>query len=126
LIAAAVGAGYEQAMQNGEKNGSLNIELELPIFQKIADDFSDAQFLPYPLEDHRRTDFLCHGLDIGIIPGRENQDYLLGEPQKGTSQILNFPFRLHLIEAAEGGDDPLDGLVSFPAIFDYLEILVIA
>src|SRR3974390_1106359 len=38
-VAKSVGAGHQQAMKDCKKHGSLHIELELALFQKIADDF---------------------------------------------------------------------------------------
>jgi hypothetical protein len=125
FVAGSIGAGYEQAMKDREKDGPFHVELELALFQEIANDFSDPQFLPEPLENDGGADLLCRGLDIGIIPGGENQHDLFGKAREGTNKIVNFSFGLHLIDAAQGCDNSLDGFLSFTAIFDELQILIL-
>ena len=75
------------------------------------------------LADQRRTDLLGFRPDVAL-PG-QNQKDLLGKSGKGAHQVFDLALRLDLIHPPDGGDDPLDGFGSFPAVLDDLEILVL-
>src|SRR3990172_8483566 len=107
-------------MQNRQKNRPLHVELELSVRQKPTDDLADAQFLPEPLTDQGWSDLL--GIRTDVALAREDQKNFLGKSGEGAHQVLDLALRLDLIHPADGGDYPLHGLGSFPAVLDDLEI----
>jgi hypothetical protein len=122
-VTGAIRAGDEKPMQNRQEDGPLHIEAKLSLCQKAADDLADPQLLPKPLADQGRSDLPRIGPDIAL--SGQNQKDLLGKPGKGTNQVLDLTLLLNLIHSADGGNDPLDGFGSFPAVLDDLEILVL-
>ena len=51
LVGGPVAAGGEEAMQDGEEDGPLDVELEAASLQELLDDVPAAGLLPEPLED---------------------------------------------------------------------------
>lgn len=65
-----IAAGDHQPMQHGEEHGPLDGELELATTQQRLEHLRDAQFLPQPAEDQRRSE--SHGvpgLDVVLSDG---------------------------------------------------------
>jgi hypothetical protein len=62
---------------------------------------------------------------MNIASSRQNQENLLGETGKGTDQVFDLSLLLNLIHATDGGDDPLNGFRSFPAVLNDLQVLVL-
>src|SRR5512135_2905960 len=58
LVGRPVAAGSEQAMQDGEEDGPLDVELEPAALQQSLDDLLTSGLLPEPLEDQGRPDAL--------------------------------------------------------------------
>ena len=121
-VTGAVRTGDEKPMQNRQEDSPFHIELELPLRQKPTDDLADPQFLPESLADQRRSDLLRICPDVAL--SGEDKKNLLRKPGEGTHQVLDLTLLLDLIHPADSGDNPLDGLGSFPAILDDLEVLI--
>jgi hypothetical protein len=66
LVGGPVAAGVEEAMQDGEEDGPLDVELEAATSQESLDDVAAAGLLPEPLEDQGGSD--AAGGDGGEIP----------------------------------------------------------
>jgi hypothetical protein len=126
LVAIAVGTGNKETMQHRQEDGPLHIKLELPIFQEIADNLADPQFLPETLKNKGRAYLLGCGPDVGIIPGRENHHNSLGKSGEGTNDGFDAATCLKLIHTADGGDDALGDLFPLAAVFDELEVFIAA
>ena len=110
-------------MQNRQEDRPLHIELELPFRQKPADDLADPQLLPESLTDQRRTNLLPIRPDVAL--SGEDQKNLLRISGEGAHQVLDLALLLDLIHPTDGGDHSLNGLGSYSAVLDNLEILVL-
>ena len=76
-VTAPIGIGEQQALKNGQEGCSLYINLDLIFLKNIFKDVSDLQFLPEPLEEKGRPDFL--GGFLGFTLVKEEQKDFLGK-----------------------------------------------
>jgi len=117
-----VTAGCEEAMEHGEEDGPLHVELEAATAQEPLDDLLASGLLPESLEDQGRAD--ASSGDGGDLPpgmSREQQDGL-GEPSPRGQQGIELAALPEMIESPQGGDDPLSGASVLPAVLDDLEV----
>jgi hypothetical protein len=126
LVARPVGTGNEQAMENRQKDGPLHIKPELAAPENAMKNLADPQLLPKPLKDHSRADLLCRGSNIGVAPGRKNQEDLFGEAGQRSDDGFDITACAKLIHPPYGGNNPLADFLSVPAILDELEVFVAA
>src|SRR3954447_22611916 len=99
LVGGPVTARGEEAMQDGEEDGPLDVELEAASGQELLDDVAAAGLLPEPLEDQGRSD--ASGGDGGELPfgvGREEEDGL-GEAGARDQQGVELSGLLELVES---------------------------
>jgi hypothetical protein len=65
LVGSPVAAGGEEAMERGEEDGPLDVELEVAPVQELLDDVLASGLLPEPLEDQGGSD--AAGVDGGEL-----------------------------------------------------------
>jgi hypothetical protein len=122
LVGGPVTAGGEEAMEDGEEDRPLDVELEAASVEELLDDVAAAGLLPEPLEDQNGSD--ASGGDGGEMAfgvGREEEDGL-GESCARDQQGVELSGLLELVESPERGDDPLLGSSVLPAVLDDLEV----
>src|SRR5262249_55183300 len=122
LVGSPVAAGGEQPVEDREEDGPLDVEPEAAAVQQVLDDPSPTGLQPQPLEDQGRTD--AAGGDGGQLPldvSGEQQDGP-GEASPGGQQGIESAGLPELIEAPQGGEDPLTGAPALPAVLDDLEV----
>ena len=79
LVGGPVAAGVEEAMEDGKKDGPLDIELEAASVAELLDDSLAPRLLPEPLEDQG-------GSDASRGEGRELPLGVSGEQEDGLGQ----------------------------------------
>ena len=122
LVGGPVAAGVEEAMEDGEEDGPLDVELEAASLQELLDDLAAAGLLPEPLEDQGGSDASGgDGGELALGVSREEQDGL-SEASTRDQQGVELSGLLELIESPEGGDDPLAWSSVLPAVLDDLEV----
>jgi hypothetical protein len=122
LVGGPVAAGVEQAVQDRQEDGPLDIELKVTSVQESLDDPVTTGLLPEPLEDQGGSD--ASGGDGGELSfgvGREQEDGLSQASPRGQ-QGIELASLLPLVEPSQGGDDPLSGSPALPAVLDDLEV----
>src|SRR6185437_13099886 len=122
LVGGPVAARSEEAVQDGEEDRPLDVELEAAAIQQSLDDLPATGLSPEPLEDEGRPD--ASGGDGGQSPlgmGREQEDRV-GQAGARGEQGVELTGLLELVKPAEGGDDPLAGSSALPAVLDDLEV----
>jgi hypothetical protein len=109
-------------MEDGKKDGPLDIELEAASVEELLDDSLAPRLLPEPLEDQG-------GSDASRGDGRELPLGVSGEQEDGLGQAcprdqqgVELSSLLELVESSQGGDDPLPGAPILPAVLDDLEV----
>ena len=111
-------------MQHGHEDRPLDGELELPVFEQSIEHLRQAELLPDPLEDQRRTDVhsrLCP--DAVLAQGADHRD-VLGEPGTGTEHGVELPAFPQPIEPPQRRNHPLlDATINAFVMHD-LQILV--
>jgi hypothetical protein len=123
-VGGPVAARVEEAMQDGEEDGPLEVELEAASLQELLDDVAAAGLLPEPLEDQGGPDAACgDGGDLSLGVGREEEDGL-GQASAGGQEGVELSGLLELVESPECGDDPLFGSSVLPAVLDDLEVVL--
>ena len=122
LVGGPVAAGVEEAMEDGEEDRPLDVELEAASVEELLDDVAAAGLLPEPLEDQGGPDPSGgDGGDLSLGVSREEEDRL-SEASAGDQQGIELSGLLELIESPESGDDPLPGSPVLPAVLDHLEV----
>jgi hypothetical protein len=122
LVGGPVAAGGEQAVQDGQEDGSLDVELEAASLQELLDDPLTSRLLPEPLEDQSGSDAAGgDGRELSLGVRREEEDGL-GEAGPRDQQGIELAGLLEVIEPPQGGEDPLAGPSVLPAVLDDLEI----
>jgi len=122
LVGGPVAAGGEEAVQDGEEDRPLDVELEAAAVEQSLDDLPATGLLPEPLEDEGRPD--ASGGDGGELPpgvGGEEQDGV-GQAGARGEQGIELAGLLELVEPSEGGEDPLAGSPALPAVLDDLKV----
>jgi hypothetical protein len=122
LVGGPVTAGGEEAMEDGEEDRPLDIELEAASLQELLDNVAAAGLVPEPLEDQGGSD--ASGGDGGELPlgmSREEENGL-GEAGARDQEGVELTGLLELVESAECGDDPLAWSTVLPAVLDDLEV----
>src|SRR5262245_52214475 len=116
LVGGPVTAGCEQAMQDGEEDGPLDIELEAARVQEALDDRPAAGLLPEPLEDEGGSDPAGDDggqLALGVSGEQEDR---LGQPGPRGQQGVELAGLLELVEPPERGEDSLPRSAVLPAV----------
>src|SRR5512135_224111 len=122
LVGGAVAAGVEQAMEDGEEDGPLDIELEAAPVEESLDDPLAPRLLPEPPEDQGGSDASGDdGRELSLGVSREEEDRL-GQPCARDQQGVELATLLQLVESPQGGEDPLSGPAILPAVLNDLEI----
>ena len=121
-VGGPIAAGGEEAMQDGEDDGPLDVELEVAPVQELLDDPLASGLLPEPLEDQGGSDAPGgDGGELSLGVGREQEDGL-GQPCPRDQQGVELSGLLELIESPQRGDDPLAGSSVLPAVLNDLEV----
>ena len=79
-LGGAVGAGVEQPVQHGEKDGAFDIELEFPLAGQFANHAPATGLLPQPFEGECRAELAGH--HFGGLAPPEKADNCVGTPAK--------------------------------------------
>jgi hypothetical protein len=124
LITATVRARDKEPVQNRQKDGPFDIELELATLQKASNSPSDLQIPPQALEDQGRANRVCLRLNKAFT-GEDHQGGL-GEPGYGTNQTFDVTLLLELFKPTQSCNNPLNRLFTFPAVLDDLQVLILA
>jgi hypothetical protein len=122
LVGGPVAARGEEAMQDGQEDRPLDVELEAASVQELVDGVLAPSLLPESLKDQGRPD--APGGDGGessLGVGREQQ-YGLGQASPRGQQGVESSVLLELIESSRSGDDPLSGTSILPAVLNDLEV----
>src|SRR5438309_3734069 len=122
LVGGPVAAGCEQAMQDGQEDRPLDVELEAAAVEELLDDPPAPRLPPEPLEDQGRSDAAGgDGRELTLGVSREEEDRL-GQPCARGQQGVELATLLQLVESPQGGDDPLSWSPVLPAVLDDLEV----
>src|SRR5262249_60034970 len=77
LVGGAVAAGLYQAVQHGEEDRPLEVELEAASVEELAEDLLASGIAPEPLEDQGAADAACgDGGELPLGVGGQEQDVL--------------------------------------------------
>jgi hypothetical protein len=122
LVGGSVAAGVEQAMEDGEEDGPLDVELEAASVQQLLDDVLAPGLLPEPLDDEGGSDASGgDGGELALGVSREEEDGL-GQASARDQQGIELPVLLQMVESSQGGDDPLPGSSVHPAVLNDLKV----
>src|SRR5664279_239984 len=122
LVGGAVAAGGEEAMEHGEEDGALDVELIAASLEKLRDHPLTPGLAPEPLENEGRPDAACgDDRDLSLGERREEPDRL-GETRARDQEGVELPGLLELIEPPQRGDDALPWSSILPAVLDDLEV----
>ena len=122
LVGGSVAARVEEAVQDGEEDGPLDVELEAASFEELLDDPPAPRLLPEPLEDQGGSDAAGgDGRKLSLGVSGEEEDGL-GQASARDQQSVELSTLLELVESSQGGDDPLSWSSVLPAVLDDLEV----
>src|SRR4051794_38838900 len=122
LVGGPVAAGREEAMQDGQEDGPLDIEPEAASVEESLDDPSAPRLFPEALEDEGRADpSRGDGGELSLGMGGDQEDGL-GQSGARDEQGIELSGLLELIETTQSGDDALAGPPVLPAVLDDLEV----
>src|SRR5512143_1409916 len=122
LVGGPVAAGCAQAVQDGQEGRSLDIALEAAAVEELLDDPLAPRLSPEPLEDEGRSDAAGgDGRELSLGVSGEEEDGL-SQPCARGEQGVELTTLLQLVEASQGGDDPLAGPTGLRAVLNDLEI----
>ncbi len=111
-------------MQHGHAEGPLDGELELPVLQQSLEHLRQAELLPDPLEDQRRTDVHSRlRRDAFLACGADHSD-VLGEPGTGTEHGIELPAFTQPIESPKRRDHTLLDAITDAFVVNDLQVLV--
>ena len=88
VFAGGVGARHNQSMQDGQKDGALDRELETPSPKKLLDNGPAAGLAPQPIKQQRSADALA--VDFRCTPIIEDAKHhgSLGETRGGAGEAI--------------------------------------
>ena len=122
LVGGAVTSRVEETMKDREEDRPLDGELIVAALEELTDHMLTAGLLPEPLEDQSRTDAAAGvGREFSLGMVCQDQDRL-GQAGTGDEQSLELSTSLQFIKPSQGGDDPLPGATTLPAVLNDLEI----
>ena len=122
LLGGAVGAGVEQPVQHGEKDGAFEIELEFPLAGQFANHAPATGLLPQPFEGEGRAELAGHHFG-GLAPLVGGQHYgTMGKARARAQQPVEGAVLRQLIDPAEGGDNRLARLAVDALVLNDLQI----
>jgi hypothetical protein len=122
LVGGAITARVEETMKNCEEDRPLDGELIVAAFEELTDHVLAAGLLPESLKDQSRTDAAAGvGREFPLDMVSQDQDRL-GQAGTGDEQSVELSASLEFIKPPQGGDDPLTGATTFPAVLNDLEI----
>ncbi|HVR59833.1 MAG TPA: hypothetical protein VMT72_23755 [Pseudolabrys sp.] len=109
VFAGAVGASHDQSMQDGQKDGALDRELETPSPKKLLDNGPAAGLAPQPIKQQRSADALA--VETRCAPIIESGEHhgSLGETRSGAGKPIEITTRFDHLLAAKVLDDALLG-----------------
>ena len=109
-------------MKDCEEDRPLDGELIVAALEELTDHMPTAGLLLEPLEDQSRTDAAAGvGREFPLGMVCQDQDRL-GPAGTGDEQSVKLSAALELIKPSQGGDDPLPGATTLPAVLDDLEV----
>src|SRR5512135_2361278 len=121
-VGGPVAAGCEEAMQDSEGDGPLDVKLEAPSVQELLDHPLAPRLFPEPLDDQGGSDAAGgEGRELPLGVGRKQEDGL-GQAGARGQQGVELSGLLELVESPQGGEGPLAGSPVLPAVLDDLEI----
>jgi hypothetical protein len=124
LVAGPVGAGDEEAVQDGGEDGALDIELEAAAGEQHLDHRPAAGLLPQPAKQQRAAD-AATGNRAGRHLGED--EAVLAVPGDGLQQAVEPATGGEQVLAAEWLEDALaDAAAGFADALDEIEIAVAA
>ena len=122
----AVGAGGEQAMQDGEEHGAFDVELEAAGGEGAAEGLVATGEFPERFEHESGPEDAGAGAGgEGGVAGSEDGG-VFGEAGGGEEQAVEGAGGLELVEAAEGGEDALADPVAVTGGLDELDVGMLA
>jgi len=122
LVGGAITARVEETMKNCEEDRPLEGELIVAALEELTDHMLTAGLLPEPLKDQSRTDVaagVCREFPLSMVG--QDQDRL-GQASAGDEQSVELSAALEFIKPSQGGDDPLPGATTLPAVLNDLEV----
>jgi hypothetical protein len=122
LVGGAITARVEETMKNCEEDRPLDGELIVAALEELTDHVLATGLLPESLKDQSRTDAAAgvgRELPLGMVSQDQNR---LGQAGTGDEQSVELSAALEFIKPPQGGDDPLPGATTFPAVLNDLEI----
>ena len=122
LVGSPVTAGLEEAVEDGEEDGPLDVELEAARPQELLDNPPAAGLLPEQLEAEGRADAAVVDDRASALGMSGEDEDRPGESRPRSEQGIELAGLLELVEPAQGGDDALPGASALPAVLDDLEI----
>jgi hypothetical protein len=123
----AVAARIEEAVQDGQEDGALQVEFEFAFTCQIAEDLADAQLAPEAPEDEGGADAAgAGGEGFAALVGAQDGEFF-GEARERGQQGVELAAGLQPVQAAQRGHgDLLDARAGAPAFDDHQVLLVIA
>ena len=124
VLAGTVGARHHQSMQDGQKDGALDRELETPSPKKLLDNGPAAGLAPQPIKQQRSADALA--VEIRCAPIVKNGEHhgSLGETRSGAGEAIEITTGLDHLLAAEVLDDALLGRAVLAHALDQVNVAV--
>jgi primase-polymerase (primpol)-like protein len=122
LLGGAIATRGEQAMQDTEKDGAFDRELEAASAQQRGQNFVDGASFPKPLADQSRADLGAAGGNAIALQMRAEHGELFGESSQGEQEGIELAAGNQLIQAAEAVQDALPDLAADPMILHDEEI----
>ncbi len=111
-------------MQQGHEEGPLDGELELPVLQQSLQHLRQAELLPDPLEDQRRTDVHSRLRRDAFRACGADHSGVLGEPGTGTEQGIELPAFTQPIESPKRRDHTLLDAITDAFVVNDLQVLI--
>jgi hypothetical protein len=122
LVGGSITARVEETMKDCQEDRPLDGELMVAALEELTDHMPTAGLLPEPLEDQSRTDAAAGvGREFPLGMVCQDQDRL-GQAGTGDEQSVKLSAALEFIKPSQGGDDPLPGATTLPAVLNDLEV----